>query len=169
MTSRNMREAYNTNSDDSSNQTIFEDENNRKPPNRNAYSLPNHSIYSTGMNFSSELFKENHISTEDTYHANRIKFESQGIRRRSLANKTLMLLEEVFQKHNFPSKQTKIDISIQTGYSLSKVKNWFQNRRAREKKIAGIAASLNKNSTTENRISEIYPTCNSLYMRKPYR
>ncbi|KIW14600.1 hypothetical protein PV08_07384 [Exophiala spinifera] len=42
-------------------------------------------------------------------------------------------LEAHFQVERKPSSQTKKDLAIQTGLSVGRVANWFQNRRARAK------------------------------------
>ncbi|KAK3607485.1 hypothetical protein CHS0354_010290 [Potamilus streckersoni] len=54
-------------------------------------------------------------------------------RRTSISNEQLRILHEYYQRDNRPSKQTRIQISRETGLSLRIILVWFQNQRAKER------------------------------------
>ncbi|KAL3872290.1 hypothetical protein ACJMK2_040226, partial [Sinanodonta woodiana] len=54
-------------------------------------------------------------------------------RRTSISNEQLRILQEYYQRNNRPSKQTRTQISRETGLDARIILVWFQNQRAKER------------------------------------
>ncbi|KAJ3305383.1 hypothetical protein HDU76_005018 [Blyttiomyces sp. JEL0837] len=67
-----------------------------------------------------------------------IQLRADGKRKRVHANKEqLSLLEAAFQANPKPNTRTRVEICKRVGINSRSVQIWFQNRRAREKKLGG--------------------------------
>ncbi|KAI9819877.1 MAG: hypothetical protein M1827_006446 [Pycnora praestabilis] len=75
-----------------------------------------------------QVSEEGHpiVPTEETE-------ESEISTRPRLTREQVWLLEKQFQTHHKPNSNTKRQLADQTGLSLQRVANWFQNRRAKAK------------------------------------
>lgn len=65
-----------------------------------------------------------------------------------------------FETNCKPSALERADLSIKLNVCEDKIKNWFQNRRAKERCDGGSV------SKKEMKSDKIYPHCNSLYIRR---
>lgn len=73
-------------------------------------------------------------------------------------------LTAFFEMNPRPTTQERAQISIHLGVPESKIKNWFQNRRAKER-YANEEANLH-NRHVGRQEEKIHPGCNSLYFRR---
>ncbi|KAF9764983.1 Homeobox protein HD-9 [Nosema granulosis] len=72
-------------------------------------------------------------------------------------------LTTYFEMNPRPTTQERAQISIHLGVPESKIKNWFQNRRAKERYASEEA---NLHNRFQNHEEKIYPRCNSLFTRR---
>lgn len=121
------------------------------------------------------MFNFNEDSSGNTYFENKYNnsrdfYDSKDItfRKKSLTKSKLETLEMTFRQNPFPSKQLKHNLATELNLDLSKIKNWFQNRRAREKKTFKSAASDHEDDKNTKYV-EVYPSCNNLYVRRHSR
>ncbi|XP_074041101.1 uncharacterized protein [Leptinotarsa decemlineata] len=68
----------------------------------------------------------------------------------SFTNHQLMVLEQEFSVHRFPSKMERVEISRKLQLSEKQVKIWFQNRRMRSKKYCS-RIEQNRQSTEQQK------------------
>lgn len=115
-----------------------------------------------------EMFADNGMSDfENTYNTDYLEGKDTNVRKKSLTKSKLEILEAAFKQNPFPSKQFKINLAMDLDLELAKIKNWFQNRRAREKKNY---LTSDKNNDDQNfSLPEVFPSCNNLYVRRPCR
>ncbi|WEL38291.1 homodomain-containing protein [Encephalitozoon hellem] len=80
------------------------------------------------------------------------------------------LLNTYFEINPNPNPQERAQIACQSLISESKIRNWFQNRRTRERgdcKVSPCLNGLNTNTNVlESYISKVHPTSNDLYIRR---
>ncbi|EOB12588.1 Homeobox protein HD-9 [Nosema bombycis CQ1] len=72
-------------------------------------------------------------------------------------------LTAIFEMNSRPSAIERTQLSSYLGVSESKIKNWFQNRRAKERYAIEEATLYHKNICNEDKL---FPNCNSLYLRR---
>ncbi|KKO75977.1 homeobox protein hd-9 [Vairimorpha ceranae] len=70
-------------------------------------------------------------------------------------------LEKYFENNSRPNDKEKNEIAHFLKVSYRKIKNWFQNRRAKER----LCMTYEKISEHEIEENKVYPQCNSLYLR----
>ncbi|WUR02451.1 homeobox domain-containing protein 8 [Vairimorpha necatrix] len=66
-------------------------------------------------------------------------------------------LEKYFEINPNPSEQQKAKLALTFDVSICKIKNWFQNKRAKSRHNLPYDECVYE--------EKVYPTCNSLYMR----
>ncbi|CCI73919.1 ECU03_1395 [Encephalitozoon cuniculi GB-M1] len=77
-------------------------------------------------------------------------------------------LDTYFEVNPHPNTQERAYIASQSLVSEEKIRNWFQNRRTRERgdcKIASHRSAFSVNTFEEN-TSSVHPTSNDLYIRR---
>ncbi|AFN82749.1 homeobox protein HD-9 [Encephalitozoon romaleae SJ-2008] len=77
-------------------------------------------------------------------------------------------LNTYFEVNPNPNIQERAYIACQSLISEKKIRNWFQNRRARERgdcKASPCLSTFNGNAS-ESYISKVHPTSNDLYIRR---
>lgn len=94
-------------------------------------------------------------------------------RKHSFKSDRLTILEQIYLENPKPTSEEKTEIAQSLGLDVAKVKNWFQNRRAKERKIKerikGASNSASTNIFVENEtLPLIFPRCNSLFKKRPY-
>jgi hypothetical protein len=81
-------------------------------------------------------------------------------RKTRLSQEDKDFLIQYFETNSKPSANERADLSLKLNVCDDKIKNWFQNRRAKERCDGGYI------SKKEIRSDKIYPHCNSLYIRR---
>uniref|UniRef100_A0A0N5BYL1 Homeobox domain-containing protein n=1 Tax=Strongyloides papillosus TaxID=174720 RepID=A0A0N5BYL1_STREA len=72
----------------------------------------------------------------------------------TFTNKDHKLLEEFFGKNEYPNLKEKHDLAIHLNSSPVKIQTWFQNQRAKRKRINGTKNDTNLSALKKNRISQ---------------
>lgn len=87
--------------------------------------------------------------------------------RQKLAPEQISLLLEVFKINPKPATEVRNKLATKLEVSSDKIKNWFQNRRAKERKRS-VSSPLHSYNTmmASQSVFNIYPSCNDLYKRK---
>ncbi len=68
-----------------------------------------------------------------------------------------------------PGNKDRLKLSQTLGIGIDKIKNWFQNRRAKDKKDlidASSDLSVCMAEATKDVLTTVYPNCNDLYRRR---
>ena len=66
----------------------------------------------------------------------------------------LKVLEATFQENNYPSASTRKEVAKNISLPVDRVRVWFQNRRAKEKRLKEdrLAMSLLRNKSPESSV-----------------
>lgn len=94
---------------------------------------------------------------------------SQDHSRTKLAQGQTHLLNEFYRLNPRPSNGERIFLAKKLGIRLDKIKNWFQNRRAKEKKEGHESPCLEYRAIaceSKRRYPSIFPNCSDLYRRR---
>ncbi|KAL6048551.1 LIM/homeobox protein Lhx3 [Balamuthia mandrillaris] len=78
------------------------------------------------------LFHEHHLDPQSFVSAGEERRKRQRINTDAVQ---LAILEKAFEENNVPSRQCKLRLATETGLSLNRVQVWFQNRRAKERRL----------------------------------
>lgn len=110
--------------------------------------------YSDGLPFNSQTLREAPVPAFYNYRPNEVKHRKRTTRAQT------KILEEQFKTTDKPDAATRGELSVRLGMTPREVQVWFQNRRAKEKKLRAQAlAALNQEneqvhaSTPENETS----------------
>ena len=85
-----------------------------------------------------------------------------------LSMEQIRVLSEFYNHNKRPGNRERVLLAEKLRIGIDKVKNWFQNRRAKDRKDLLEAMQqecLNKTSIKSFR-PNIYPNCNDLYRRR---
>ena len=97
--------------------------------------------YSDGLPFSSQTLREAPVPAFYNYRPNEVKHRKRTTRAQT------KILEEQFKSTDKPDAATRGELSVRLGMTPREVQVWFQNRRAKEKKLRAQAlAALNQES-----------------------
>lgn len=90
------------------------------------------------------------------------------IRRTKLTTAQKDFLNLCFEMNQNPNTQERAKIAQQSSISEEKVKNWFQNRRAKERDDLNSipCLSFKEMNKSEYETSRVHPTSNDLYVRR---
>lgn len=96
------------------------------------------------------------------------KLKKTGDGRVKFRQEQTNFLNNAYNSNSKPSSKERVLIANVVGISEDKIKNWFQNRRAKERKLKLNGPCLDYNpSLKEDSIeNSIYPSCNDLFKRK---
>ena len=86
-----------------------------------------------------------------------------------LTQEQVRLLNEFYHFNPRPNTSERICLSQKLGIGLDKIKNWFQNRRAKEKKDSHDSLHHNYGAiagSNKRMCPNIFPSCNDLYRRR---
>lgn len=77
-------------------------------------------------------------------------------------------LNDAYRINSRPSHSERDLYARRLGIGLDKVKNWFQNKRAKDRKDCMDGPCLEYNDIDQYRIyhPKIYPSCSDLYKRR---
>jgi len=86
-------------------------------------------------------------------------------------NEKVSQLEKYYLSNPKPSTKDKMSISHKIGMDLKKVKNWFQNKNAKERKKLeqrrnSLSCETYSSDSNDRTASQIFPSCNELYKRR---
>lgn len=73
-------------------------------------------------------------------------------------------LKKYFIINPKPTTLQRTELAIKLNVSKCKIRNWFQNRRAKER--WGGSEAVRNDISANFDIDQVYPFCNSLYIRK---
>lgn len=84
-----------------------------------------------------EAFKTHHASCTDETFADEMDLENQGMKRprTTITAKQLETLKTAYEKSPKPARHVREQLSTETGLDMRVVQVWFQNRRAKEKRL----------------------------------
>ena len=86
---------------------------------------------------------QNLISPMDNLRKHDIsKFLSSQKRTRKMFNQTqINILEEIFEQTHYPDSTIRVNLSNQLNLSVARIQVWFQNRRAKYRKMDAFKIS----------------------------
>lgn len=78
------------------------------------------------------------------------------------------MLTEFYNLNSRPGNSERDLLAQKLGIGIDKVKNWFQNRRAKEKKSVADANSTEYQPAPPSKRArdKIFPSCNDLFRRR---
>lgn len=89
------------------------------------------------------------------------------IKKSGLTKQQIELLTSIYMVNKKPTTFQRQEIAQRLGVNEDKIKNWFQNRRAKDKKLlrekSSILIDLNDCDVD---LQGLYPSCNDLYRRR---
>ena len=105
-------------------------------------------------------FKDMHNKQKLPNDQNRIK----------LAAKQVDILNDVYKNNSRPNYAERHLLAVKLGIADDKVKNWFQNKRAKNRKDTVNSPFPDHNSTENTSAARpnIYPDCNDLYKKRHF-
>ena len=83
------------------------------------------------------------------------KIQKPKRKRQRTTPEQLIILEEVFNTNNTPDQQTRQKLADELGMSSRRVQIWFQNKRAKLKRVGSQSQSTVENSPTRNTSSPL--------------
>ncbi|KAI5176510.1 hypothetical protein PAEPH01_2324 [Pancytospora epiphaga] len=92
---------------------------------------------------------------------------SRSQARVKLTSEQVEILNDFYMTNHRPSYSERHFVALRLGISDEKVKNWFQNRRAKNKKDSNIDYTQEYTIMDVPSRSDIYPNCNDLYKKRP--
>lgn len=101
----------------------------------------------------------------------KIERKSGCLRKRpGLSNAHIDFLTTVYSTNQKPSMRERAQLAKRLGVCVDKVRNWFQNRRARDKRVFSEyhSSRYNISEEPEPKYPAVYPNCNDLYKRRPF-
>lgn len=86
--------------------------------------------------------------------------------RSKLTMQQLKFLNDYYITVPHPTNQERTKLSAILGIHPNKIKNWFQNRRAKDKRIFNHIVPVDDYKINSEELPQVYPACNDLYRRK---
>lgn len=87
--------------------------------------------------------------------------------RSKLTADQVQVLLEVYWRNPKPNSYERNGLAERLGLRPEKIKNWFQNKRAKDRKSKSEGPCLEYDTVSENIwVHSIYPSCNDLYRRR---
>lgn len=83
-----------------------------------------------------------------------------------LSHAQTAMLSDFFMYNPKPGSRERQRIADQLGIGEDKVKNWFQNRRAKERQDNLEEQNIPKKIINIENIYKVFPQCNDLYRRR---
>jgi len=87
-------------------------------------------------------------------------------RKAGLSKQQIDVLASIYDVNMKPTSYQRLQIAEKLGAEEDKIKNWFQNRRAKDKKRHREAGATIKNNKHLSVLKKIYPDCSDLYRRR---
>lgn len=87
-------------------------------------------------------------------------------KRSGLTKQQIEILTSLYTVNKKPTTCQRLQIAESLGVQEDKIKNWFQNRRAKDKKLHRESGMISGNDIGPKRHGNIYPDCNDLYRRR---
>ncbi|KAM0681288.1 hypothetical protein GINT2_000487 [Glugoides intestinalis] len=85
-----------------------------------------------------------------------------------LSKQQIAVLASIYNLNKKPTTFQRYEIAQRLDVCEDKIKNWFQNRRAKERKVdralTGSKSGFKEDFPCDRKL---YPACNDLYKRKP--
>lgn len=103
---------------------------------------------------------------EDNY--NNMFYSYSNRKKPGLNRQQIDVLLRIYAVNTKPSTLQRIEIARNLNVPEDKVKNWFQNKRAKDKKMRCDESFRSYENFGFGESSfEIFPSCNDLYRKKP--
>lgn len=96
-------------------------------------------------------------------------FGYYGRKKPGLSKQQIEILLQIYSVNKKPTTMQRIDIAGKLNVSEDKIKNWFQNKRAKDKKMGNdgpILGFRNGAPAIPHVGWKLFPGCNSLYRRR---
>lgn len=98
-------------------------------------------------------------------------YNCNGKKKPGLNKQQTDILARIYAINPKPTTHQRIEIARNLNVPEDKVKNWFQNRRAKDKKIRNEMEEETYNNCDGKYFNDVYrdifPSCNDLYRKKP--
>lgn len=83
-----------------------------------------------------------------------------------LSKSQVDFLVSIYMINNKPTTLQRLDMAEKLGISEDKVRNWFQNKRAKDKRLAKNKENKTFDTDAVDSHSKLYPNCNDLYRKR---
>ncbi|ELA42401.1 uncharacterized protein VICG_00500 [Vittaforma corneae ATCC 50505] len=90
-------------------------------------------------------------------------------RKLGLTKKQIEYLTSIYATNKKPTAYYRFQIAQKLGVPEDKVKNWFQNRRAKDRRLSRQSSAEGVGESDIGNPHRIYPGCNDLYRRRKPR
>lgn len=82
-----------------------------------------------------------------------------------LSKQQIEVLSSIYEVNKKPTAYQRLQIAERLNAEEDKIKNWFQNRRAKDKKMQRECIGTVKGQSS-NGVRRIYPDCSDLYRKR---